>query len=99
MKNRFYSIFKETKSNIKFADAIGCSLMELELHLINKFENGMTMDNYGLWEVDHIIPISNFNFIDVNNISLCFNYKNLQPLWKEENRKKSNKLIDANNVS
>ena len=23
----------------------------------------------------------------------CFNYKNLQPLWREDNIKKSNKII------
>lgn len=52
----------------------------------------MNFDNYGEWEIDHIIPVSSFDFNIKNNIFKCFNYKNLQPLWKLENRKKSNKL-------
>ncbi|AYV80025.1 MAG: hypothetical protein Gaeavirus5_22, partial [Gaeavirus sp.] len=26
----------------------------------------------------------------------CFNYQNLQPLWRTDNRKKYNKILDDN---
>jgi hypothetical protein len=44
----------------------------------------MTFENYGEWEIDHMTPISKFNLKD---------YKNLQPLWMIDNRKKSNKIL------
>lgn len=53
------------------------------------FKEGMTWDNHGLWEIDHIIPLSTAKSID--DVELLCHYTNLQPLWKKENRDKSNK--------
>ena len=47
------------------------------------FKEKMTWDNYGEWEIDHIIPLAKGGE---------HNIKNLQPLWKTENRKKSDKI-------
>lgn len=66
--------------------AIGCAHVKLRTHIENQFTVGMTWDNYRQWEVDHIIPLSAANSQD-NIIQLC-HYKNLQPLWKRENRMK-----------
>lgn len=57
------------------------------------FKDDMSFDNYGEWELDHIIPISSFNLHNNDELFKCFNYKNVQPLWKTENRKKSNKIL------
>ena len=54
----------------------------------------MTFENYGEWEIDHIKPISLFNLNNENELFECFNYTNLQPLWKLDNIKKSNKFIE-----
>ncbi len=57
---------------------------------------GMTWENYGReWEIDHRIPVSAFNFDKPEHIDFkrCWALSNLQPMWKHENRKKSNKLI------
>jgi len=93
--NRIYKVF--TNYNIKFdisyEEIIGCSLDILKDYLQNKFLDNMSFDNYGDWEVDHIIPISSFKFIDKSQILKCFNYTNLQPLWKIDNRKKYTKTI------
>ena len=56
------------------------------------FQPGMSWDNHGEWEIDHIIPLSSGK-TEEDVIKLC-HYKNLQPLWKEDNRKKGNKLPD-----
>ena len=54
----------------------------------------MNFDNYGVWEIDHIKPVASYDLNNNNEIIQCFNYKNLQPLWKDENIKKSDKYIN-----
>ena len=59
----------------------------------NLFVDGMNWDNYGEWEIDHIIPISSGNTKE-DIIRLC-HYSNLQPLWKLDNRLKGNKMSNT----
>ena len=100
-----YQIFKNLNSRIcmelkrlniersfKYSNVLGCSINKFEQYLLFHMKEGMTFDNYGEWEVDHIIPFSHFDFNDSNDICKCCNYNNLQPLWKLENRQKSNKI-------
>ena len=73
---------------------IGCSELELKNYLESKFKPGMTWDNYGVngWNIDHIRPCASFtDFNKIETQKECFNYKNLQPLWADENRYKSSK--------
>lgn len=78
--------------DMTYLEILGCSLEFLEQHIQKQFTNGMTFDNYGEWEIDHILPVSSFNFDNRENIFKCFGYNNLQPLWKTENRHKSAKI-------
>lgn len=77
--------FKTTK----FYEYIGCTQDELKQHLESKFTEGMTWENYGKWEIDHIIPLS--SAVDINQMMTLSHYSNLQPLWKKDNIIKSNK--------
>jgi hypothetical protein len=58
------------------------------------FTEGMSWDNYGEWHIDHILPCSSFDLADIEQQKICFNYKNLQPLWAEDNLRKGAKIID-----
>jgi hypothetical protein len=58
----------------------------VKLHFESLFQPGMSWDNYGLWEIDHIKPLSLASTED-EVVNLC-EYKNLQPLWKLDNRLK-----------
>ena len=51
----------------------------------------MTWDNYGEWEIDHIIPLK-YNNPTVEEIVNRLDYKNTQPLWKFDNYVKGNRL-------
>ena len=55
----------------------------------------MSWNNHGFygWHIDHIYPCSKFDLTDLNQQKQCFHYTNLQPLWAEENKKKSNKIF------
>ena len=79
-------------SRIDYDKIIGLTFNELEEYIISKLKTNMIFENYGEWEIDHILPISHFNFAIPCNIDKCFHYTNLQPLWMLENRKKSNKI-------
>jgi hypothetical protein len=80
------------KSNKTF-DIIELTPQELIIYIENQFKDNMSWNNYGLygWHIDHIIPLSSAK-TEEEIYRLC-HYTNLQPLWAEENLKKSNKLI------
>jgi len=44
----------KSKSSIKY---LGTTIKEYKKYLESKFEEGMTWENYGMWEIDHIAPI------------------------------------------
>lgn len=68
---------------------LGCSLQELQDHIMSQFQFGMTMHNYGEWHLDHIIPLSSAK--DKTELEILCHYTNLQPLWAIDNLIKSNK--------
>ena len=85
---------KKNNSNLDMTqmELLGCTKKVFNNHIIKNLKENMTLENYGEWEVDHIYPISKINFEDKTEIIKYYNYTNLQPLWKDENKKKSNKL-------
>jgi hypothetical protein len=99
--------YLHSKKQNKVINYLGCTINELKTHLKNQFVPEMNWDNYGdVWEIDHIIPVSSFDFTVEDNIFKCWNFSNLQPLFKTTeiaesfgyinkigNRNKSNKLI------
>lgn len=79
----------------RFVDFIGCSGADLKAHLESKFQQGMTWFNYGngdhKWQIDHIRPCYSYDLKDPDQQKACFNFKNLQPLWKKDNLEKGKK--------
>ena len=81
------------KREFTYIQILGCSVNDFEEYLQDKMTEGMTYENYGDWEVDHIKPFSSFDFNDLEQIKICCHYSNLQPLWWLENKKKYNKIL------
>lgn len=77
---------KKPESTIEL---FGCTLPFLIEYLRKLYKPGMTDENYGEWELDHIKPCVLFNFTDKQQRLDCFHYSNLQPLWWKENNTKS----------
>lgn len=89
LRKRIYRFLKQkTKSS---SEIIGIDVFELKKYLELKFEKGMTWENYGVWHVDHIIPLSSAKS-ESELYELC-HYTNLQPLWGRDNILKSNKIL------
>lgn len=96
LRNRLYYALlnKNWKKNTNFSQYIGLQNQEeLKSYLSGKFLPGMTWENYGKWEIDHIIPLSTAETKE-ELYKLC-HYTNLQPLWEPDNISKSNK---TNNI-
>jgi hypothetical protein len=74
----------------KTAKILGCSYLEFKIHIEQQFAEGMSWQNYGKWEYDHVTPVS--WGITEEEIIVLNHYTNFQPLWKEANRSKSNKF-------
>ena len=72
---------------------LGCSIEDFKIYIENKFTEGMSWDNYGMfgWHLDHIIPLSSAKTEE--DVYRLNHYTNFQPLWAEENMEKSNKII------
>ena len=81
---------KGYKKSSKTQEMLGVDWEVCKAHIEKQFTEGMNWDNYGKWHIDHIIPLA----LAKNKeelMKLC-HYKNLQPLWAEDNIKKSNKI-------
>jgi len=88
LRNRMGRALKRITKLGHTLELTGCSIEFFKQHLEAQFKPGMSWSNYGKWEIDHIIPCASFNLSNSNEQKKCFNYKNLQPLWWEENRTK-----------
>ena len=84
-----------TKKTKSFQGYVGCTWDALVLHLEQQFAEGMTWENHGEWHIDHIRPCASFDLTDPEQQRQCFHYTNLQPLWAEDNRRKSDHWVEA----
>jgi 5-methylcytosine-specific restriction endonuclease McrA len=82
------------KNRRRTFDLLGYSVAELRQHLERQFQSGMNWENYGLWHVDHIIPLSahNFRTADDFDFKRAWALSNLRPLWARENQIKGKRL-------
>jgi hypothetical protein len=85
---------KGRKNGRKWQEIVGYTTEQLMKHLETQFLPGMSWENMGEWHIDHIIPISAFNFSNTDDIdfSRCWAMKNLRPLWRKENQIKKDKV-------
>jgi hypothetical protein len=70
------------------------SMQQFVKYIQSKFKKGMNMNNYGKqkhnWQFDHIIPLSSAKTVE--EVKKLMHYKNTQPLWRDENNHKRNKI-------
>jgi hypothetical protein len=99
-RTAIYTVLKE--SNVDkyghYFDILQYTPEELIIHLENQFKDDMTWENYGIWHVDHKLPITSFDIQEMGDEEFirCWCLDNLQPMWGEENIRKSNKILEDN---
>jgi hypothetical protein len=99
-RTAIWTVLKE--SNVDkyghYFDILQYTSEELINHLEKQFKDDMTWDNYGIWHVDHKLPITSFDIQEMGDEEFmrCWSLDNLQPMWGEENIRKSNKILEDN---
>jgi hypothetical protein len=81
------------KGKNKMSRALGCSLDVFKKHIEMQFQPGMNWQNYGAWHIDHIYPLSKAYLEGPEKFKKACHYTNLQPLWAEDNVRKSAKIV------
>lgn len=85
---------RKSKATLKY---FKCTWETLHQHIEMQFKQGMTWENHGSkWHVDHRIPFAAFK--TEKGVSICSWYRNMQPLWKEENLTKKDKYKEEDKL-
>lgn len=95
LRRRLWHAIRGHSKSAKTIEMLGYSVEELKTYLEDRFLPGMSWDNYchSGWHIDHIKPCASFDLTDPIQQLECFNYRNIQPLWAEENFKKGAREI------
>jgi len=86
-KKRGYT--KKSKTEL----ILGADWLTVKKHFERQFTKGMTWDNQGKWHIDHIVPLASAKTEE--EVIKLNHYTNLQPLWAEDNLKKSDTIING----
>ena len=74
-------------------EALGYSPAEFAGHMESLFLDGMSWANHGEWHIDHVTPISIMLKRGITDPATINSLENMQPLWAEDNRRKSARMI------
>ena len=94
MSGGIYKSLKRKKNNYHWETLVNFTTEQLKNHIENQFVDGMSWENYGEWHIDHIIPVTFFQYNSFNDVEfkMCWRLENLQPLWATDNIRKGNKV-------
>jgi hypothetical protein len=91
IRSRIWHAIKGHIKGLNIRELLGVDIEVYKKYLEGLFQEGMSWENHGEWEIDHIKPCDCFDLSKLEEQKSCFHYTNTQPLWKLNNRKKSNK--------
>jgi hypothetical protein len=86
---------KGGKGGKSWKSLVGYSVEELRRHVELQFLPGMSWENRSKWHLDHIVPLSSFNFSSHGDpeFKAAWAITNLRPLWGTDNVRKQAKRI------
>lgn len=95
MKAMISNALRGEKNGRSWPALVGYTVGDLMRHLERQFLPGMTWENRGRWQIDHIRPASSFLFESSSDPQFreCWALTNLRPLWSPDNRKKWDQRI------
>lgn len=89
LRRRMRSAIKRNQKIGSAVSDLGCTIQFFKNYIESKFQNDMSWDNYGRWHLDHIQPLASFDLSNRDQFLKAANYTNYQPLWAEDNLRKS----------
>jgi hypothetical protein len=84
---QMHKLLRGGKGGRRWEELVGYSKEMLKVHLEKQFTKGMCWENMGEWHIDHIVPLSSFNFSTPEDPDFrrAWALTNLRPLWASEN--------------
>lgn len=91
IRNGINKSLHRNKKGYHWESIVGYTIKELMRHIEKQFTKGMSWANYGKWHIDHVLPVSFFEFKTFNDteFKMCWRLENLQPLWAIDNLRKN----------
>lgn len=71
---------------------LGCTTEQLQTWLERFFVEGMGWHNMERWHLDHHWPLALFDLTDPRQLAKACHFRNLRPLWAEDNHQKGDRL-------
>lgn len=100
-----YTLSKVQTSRKDMDKVVGCSKLFLLKYIESKFydhpttNKKMTWENTKEWHIDHITPLAILDPRKEDHFNIANHFSNLQPMWADENQKKSYKVISGYGVA
>ena len=95
VRSRISSALKTDKSDHSL-EYLGCTIKQFRIHIEEQFTDDMYWNNYGEWEIDHIVPIKykkDGEKPSIDDVIERLHWENIQPMWKVENTSKGNRYV------
>ena len=82
--------YQKAGKNAPTLEFLDSSIEEFCEFIEKQFSEGMTWNNncQDGWHLDHVRPCQSFDFDSQEQAMTCFNFRNFQPLWADENLRK-----------
>ena len=95
VSSRIYKALKSDKTDHSI-EYLGCTIAEFKAHIESQFKENMAWENFGNWQIDHIVPIKykkNGQNPTLEDVIERLHWKNTQPMWAKDNIAKGNRFI------
>lgn len=76
-----------------------CTYRQLKHWIEYQFTDHLNWDNYGIWHVDHVIPMCFFDLSKTDEQYIACHWTNLRPLKATDNMSKGGKIVEKDIIS
>src|SRR4051812_18265828 len=82
----------EQQMTSTYAPFFGLDISNFREWIQLQFINDMSWENFGkTWQLDHIVPVAYFDFQDLTDLKLCWNFLNIRVVSSDKSSRKETK--------